>query len=77
MTLFAAEPKEGRYRLAGTKDDLCHAGYVYRAEPETGLVSVLEPSSGHVRFINSPINHWLCSLHLVGMWFSSSTAVQT
>ncbi|WP_406037443.1 SUKH-4 family immunity protein [Micromonospora sp. NBC_00898] len=77
MTLFAAELRNGKYRLAGTRSELYHAGYIYLAEPETGLVSVLQPSSGHLRFVNSSINHWLCSLHLVGMWFSSSTAIQT
>lgn len=29
------------------------------------------------RFVNSSINHWLCSLHLVGTWFSNSTAIRT
>ncbi|WP_176731678.1 SUKH-4 family immunity protein [Micromonospora rhizosphaerae] len=77
VTLFAAELRNGKYRLAGTRSELYHAGYIYLAEPETGLVSVLQPSSGHLRFVNSSINHWLCLLHLVGMWFSSSTAIQT
>jgi SUKH-4 immunity protein len=77
ITLFAAEPRDGRYCLAGTRGILYHPGYVYLAEPETGLVSELESSSGHLRFVNSSINHWLCSLHLVGTWFSSSTAIRT
>ena len=77
VTLFTAEPSDERYHLAGVGSDPYHAGYTYLAEPETGLVSVLEPSSGHVRFVNSSINHWLCSLHLAGTWFSSSTAIQT
>lgn len=51
--------------------------YIYLAEPETGLVSVLQPSSGHLRFVNSSINHWLCSLNMIGAWFTSSTAIQT
>lgn len=58
--LFAAEPHDGRYRLAGAKADLYQPGCAYLAEPGTGLVSELEPSSGRVRFVNSSINHWLC-----------------
>ncbi|MFB9178817.1 SUKH-4 family immunity protein [Dactylosporangium sucinum] len=77
MTLFAAQPQDGTYRLAGTRGDLHWPGYTYVAEPDSGLVSVLEPSTRLVRFVNSSINHWLCSLHLVGTWFSSSTAIQT
>jgi hypothetical protein len=77
MTLFESEPHGRRYRLAGTKVDPYQPDCIYIAEPETGLVSELEPSSGHVRFVNSSINHWLCSLHLVGTWFSTSTAIQT
>ncbi|SMD19978.1 SUKH-4 family immunity protein [Lentzea albidocapillata] len=77
MTLFAAKPHDGRYRLAGLKDDLYQPGHTYLVEPETGLVSEWEPSSGRLRFVNSSINHWLCSLHLVGTWFASSTAIRT
>ncbi|MCM0674396.1 SUKH-4 family immunity protein [Micromonospora phytophila] len=76
-TLFAAEPQDGRYRLAGTRVGLYQSGCTYLAEPETGLVSELESSSGRFRFVNSSINHWLCSLHLVGTWLASSTAIQT
>lgn len=47
MTLFAAEPGGRRYRLAGIRGILHHPGYVYFAEPEAGLVSALESSSGH------------------------------
>lgn len=74
--LFAAEPHDRRYRLAGTRTDLYQPGCAYLAAPETGLVSELEPSSGRVRFVNSSINHWLCSLHLVGAWSADSTAIQ-
>lgn len=77
VTLFEAEPWDGRYRLAGTRGDLCQPGCTYLAEAETGLVSEVEPSSGRLRFVNSSINHWLCSLHLVGTWFSGSVAIQT
>lgn len=77
VTLFAAKPRDGRYCLAGAKSILYDPGSVYLAEPETGEVSELESSSGHLRFVNSSVNHWLCSLHLVGTWFSSSTAIQT
>jgi hypothetical protein len=74
MTLFAPDSRHGRYRLAGTGGD--RSGYTYVAEPESGLVSVTERSTRRVRFVNSSINHWLCSLHLVGTWFSSSTAIE-
>ena len=77
MTLFAAEPNGGRYPLAGTRSTLYHPGCTYFAEPETGLVSALESPSGPLRFVNSSINHWLCSLHLVGTWFSISAAIRT
>jgi hypothetical protein len=47
--------------LAGS--DL-YAGYIYLAEPETGWCQYWShPADG---FVSSSINHWLCSLHLVG-----------
>jgi hypothetical protein len=79
VTLFAVEPRDGGYHLAaitdGSDDQQPICAYV--AEPETGLVSLLEPSEGQLQFVNSSINHWLCSLHMVGTWFSSSMAIQT
>jgi hypothetical protein len=33
--------------------------------------------TGQVRFVNSSITHWLQSLHLVGTWYSTSTAIRT
>lgn len=77
MTLFAAEPPDGRYRLAGTSGEAPWLGSTYLAEPESCLVTVQEESTGRVRFVNSSINHWLCSLHLVGTWLASSTAIHT
>lgn len=75
VTLLAAEPSDGRYRLAGMTDH--EPIWTYFAEPETGLVSLGQPSDGQPQFVNSSINHWLCSLHLVGTWLSSSMAMQT
>jgi hypothetical protein len=77
LTLFAEQPQDGRYRLAGFGGDPHRPDCTYLAEPESGLVSVQEQSTGRVRLVNSSINHWLCSLHLVGTWLASSTAIQT
>ncbi|MER5266562.1 SUKH-4 family immunity protein [Actinosynnema sp. NPDC002837] len=63
---FAAEPTG--YRLAGRDP-----GTTYAAEPGTGRV--LERASGGTRLVNSSIDHWLCSLHLVGTWLAGSTAI--
>lgn len=76
MPLFAADPRDGRYCLAGTGDDPRRPDSVYLADPETGLVSALEPSTGHRSFVNSSVSHWLCSLHLVGTRLSNSAAIQ-
>jgi hypothetical protein len=67
----------GSICVARTRGDLHWPGHTYLAEPDSGLVSVLEPSTRQFRFVNSSINHWPCSLHLVGTWFSSSTVIQT
>jgi hypothetical protein len=75
---FDARQQGGRYRLAGTRVEVYQPGRTYLAEPDTGVVlEVAASSSGPVRFVNSSINHWLCSLHLVGTWSSASTALQT
>jgi len=70
--LFEAEP--AMYRLAGA--GRYEPAWTYLAEPQTGRVLELEASSGSTRFVNSSVNHWLCSLHLVGTWLSGSTAIQ-
>lgn len=67
--------ESGRYRLAGYGDDRCRSGSVHAAEPETGRVLELT-TSGAARLVNSSIAHWLCSLHLVGTWLASSTAIR-
>jgi hypothetical protein len=75
---FDARQHGGMYRLAGTRADAYQPGRTYLAEPDTGVVlESTASSSGHVRFVNSSINHWLCSLHLVGTWSSTSTALQS
>lgn len=71
---FEAEPTT--YRLAGYGRGWRPLGWVYAAEPETGRVLEREPLSGSLRFVNSSINHWLCSLHLVGAWLAGSAAIQ-
>ncbi|WP_447190410.1 SUKH-4 family immunity protein [Streptosporangium sp. G12] len=71
---FRAEPT--MYRLAGYSLDRQQPGWTYVAVPETGRVLELETSGGSARFVNSSINHWLCSLHLVGTWLAGSTAIQ-
>jgi hypothetical protein len=73
MVSFAAEP--GMYRLAGYGHDRHGPGSVYAAEQETGRVLELTESGG-ARLVNSSIAHWLCSLHLVGTWLATSTAIQ-
>ncbi|MFI7430388.1 SUKH-4 family immunity protein [Micromonospora sp. NPDC049836] len=65
---FHAEPT--RYRLASS-DEL---DWVYGAAPGTGEVRAWS-SDGSSWFVNSTINHWLCSLHLVGSWLTSSTVI--
>lgn len=65
---FAAE--HNAYRLAGQGP-----GSIYAAERETGRVLELTASSG-VRLVNSSINHWLCSLELVGTCLANSTAIR-
>jgi hypothetical protein len=67
MALFGTERSQGKYRLAGTRPGPHHRGCVYLAEPGTGLA----------RFVKSSVNHWLCWLHLVGTWFTTSTVIHT
>ncbi|MEU4769851.1 SUKH-4 family immunity protein [Actinosynnema sp. NPDC023794] len=68
---FTAEPTG--YRLAGRGLDPSRPDATYAAEPETG--QVLERAAGGGRLVNSSIDHWLCSLHLVGTWLAGSTAI--
>lgn len=65
---FEAEPT--RYRLASADDPL----WGYGAAPGTGEVH-LWSSDGGAAFVNSTIVHWLCSLHMVGSWLTSSTVI--
>lgn len=74
--LFAAEPREAGYRLAGAGEVPRRPDRVYVAEPGTGRVSELELPGGRCRFVNSTVNHWLCSLHLAGALLSGSEAIQ-
>jgi hypothetical protein len=70
---FVAEPTT--YRLAGSGLDRSRPDSTHAAEPETGRVLELTTSGG-TRLVNSSINHWLCSLHLVGTWLAGSTAIR-
>ncbi|MEH0830083.1 MULTISPECIES: SUKH-4 family immunity protein [unclassified Micromonospora] len=65
---FHVEPT--MYRLANS-DDL---DWVYGAAPGTGEVQAWS-SDGSTWFVNSTITHWLCSLHMVGSWLTSSTVI--
>lgn len=49
----------------------------YGAMAVTGEVLLASPSDGSTAFVNSTIIHWLCSLHMVGSWLTSSTALDT
>ncbi|MEV0810956.1 SUKH-4 family immunity protein [Micromonospora sp. NPDC050200] len=69
---FHAEPT--MYQLA-FDDDVPDLAYVYGAAPGTGEVLQVWPLNGSTRIVNSTINHWLCSLHLVGSWLTSSTVI--
>ncbi|GAB3960111.1 hypothetical protein GCM10029978_008540 [Actinoallomurus acanthiterrae] len=73
MVSFRAESM--MYRLAGRGPNRLQPGWAYAAVPETGCVLEQETSSGSTRFVNSSINHWLCSLHLVSTWLAGSTAI--
>ena len=65
---FDAEPT--MYRLANADDPRS----VYGAAPGTGEVHIWSPD-GSAGFVNSTIVHWLCSLHMVGTWLTSSTVI--
>lgn len=75
--LFAAQPLDAGYRLAAATDGVEGPEREYVAEPDTGRVLALDGPSGRVRIVNSSIIHWLWSLHLVGTWYATSTAIQT
>jgi hypothetical protein len=67
---FDAEPT--RYRLAERR----MIDGVYCALPGTGQVQEIQLPTGETRFVNSSIVLWLRSLHLVGTWLSTSTAIE-
>ncbi|WP_112582517.1 SUKH-4 family immunity protein [Micromonospora noduli] len=66
---FQAEPT--MYRLANA-DDL---DWAYGAAPGTGEVQIWSSDGSSTGFVNSTITHWLCSLHMVGSWLTSSTVI--
>jgi hypothetical protein len=60
------------YQLAQASDPR----RTYGAVVGTGQVVQVYGSNGSTRFVNSTINHWLCSLHLVGTWLTTSLALE-
>jgi SUKH-4 immunity protein of toxin-antitoxin system len=58
------------YRLTEERHELGFA-----AEAGTGRIVQVHETGSHVRFVNSSVNHWLWSLHLVGTWQATSTAI--
>jgi hypothetical protein len=76
-TVFESSSQDGTYHLARSRSFPHSPGQTYFAEPGEGRVHVREPLTGRVSFVNSSIIYWLWSLHLVGTWVSSSTALQT
>jgi hypothetical protein len=64
------------YRLGGRDLDQHRPRSIYVTEAETGRVLQVETASGRTWFVNSSINHWLCSLHMVGAGMAGSTAIQ-
>ncbi|WP_165969002.1 SUKH-4 family immunity protein [Actinomadura sp. KC06] len=70
---FNAEPTT--YRLARVGDESSDLGWEYAAVPESGKVLQAVSSDGSTKFVNSTINHWLRSLHLVGSHLAASTAL--
>ena len=73
---FRAAPM--MYRLAYFDDQLdgrSRVAWDYCAVPETGEVREWPSDGRSTRFVNSTVNHWLCSLHLVGSWFAHSTVI--
>jgi hypothetical protein len=64
------------YRLAyyDDQDERYRVTWDYGAVPDTGEVREWPPN-GESRFVNSTVNHWLCSLQLVGSWFSHSAVI--
>jgi hypothetical protein len=72
---FRAAP--AMYRLALDYDDgLPGMAWEYGAVPETGEIR-LRSTDGRPdsSFVNSSISQWLCSLHMVGTWFTESAAI--
>ncbi|MFI0410432.1 SUKH-4 family immunity protein [Actinomadura sp. 3N508] len=70
---FYAEP--AMYRLARMGDEASALGWAYSAASDSGEVLEAGVPDGGARFVNSTINHWLCSLHLVGSRLTSSTVI--
>lgn len=70
---FDAEPT--MYWLARIDDDVLDVAWKYGAVPGRGEVLQVGSSDGSARFVNSTVNHWLCSLHLVGSRLTGSPVI--
>ncbi|TMR01755.1 hypothetical protein ETD83_14070 [Actinomadura soli] len=70
---FHAEPT--MYRLARLSDEASSLAWEYGAVAGSGEVRQTESPDGGARFVNSTINHWLCSLHLVGSRLTGSEVI--
>ena len=63
------------YRLAEERHDMVELMRMFGAEPGTGRVFCVSESESQTWFVNSSINHWLCSLNLLGRWLAASTVI--
>jgi hypothetical protein len=72
---FGATPAMYRLAYYDDQDERHRVVWDYGAVPETGEVREWPPGEPGTRFVNSTVNHWLCSLHLVGSWFRHSAVI--
>ena len=72
---FRAAPMMYRLAYFDDQDERFRVIWDYGAVPETGEVREWPANGQSARFVNSTVNHWLCSLHLVGSWFAHSTVI--
>ncbi|MEV5826041.1 SUKH-4 family immunity protein [Spirillospora sp. NPDC052242] len=63
------------YRLSRLTNEDFNVTWEYTAAQGSGEVLETAMPDGATRFVNSTINHWLCSLHLFGSRLSNSSAL--
>ena len=71
---FEADPT--MYWLAERSVDPPVIRWVFGAVPDTGQVQEILLPAKETKFVNSSIVHWICSLHLVGTWLSTSSVIE-